>query len=130
VTAHHCLVADPERAAHGARGVAGVQVGTVAALEGLQVAAFAAGQIGSGGESFQVVRAQRLGPIGRRQRLAGVPPRIVRVVLAAPFEVGARIRHRRIIDPQARPRHGAPTGDPAREASALMTASHLPSTDR
>ena len=68
------------------RVAAGVEVGAVGALQGGHVVLVAAEHVGRAGEELEIVRAERRGSIGVRERLVGVDPRALRVGLAASLD--------------------------------------------
>ena len=66
--------------------VVGVEVGAVGALQCGHVFVVAAEHVGRAGQELEIVRAERRGAIGVRERLVGVDPRVLRIGLAASLD--------------------------------------------
>jgi hypothetical protein len=88
------VVADPERTPRGARGIAGVRVQVMRALQAAQVVVVAAQHVGRSREQLQVLRAQRCRVVGARETLEGVEPRLRGIGITTTPELFDGIRHR------------------------------------
>jgi hypothetical protein len=87
----HQVPADPERAARGARRLAGVQMGAMSTLQAAHVLVVAAEHVGRPREQLDILRAQRGRLIDSRQNLVGIRPRTSGVTLTAPLDLGDAI---------------------------------------
>ena len=105
---------DPERAAHRAPGLVYLEVGGVRSLEQREVVVLAAEHVGRGGEELQVIPAQWLHAVGRRQPLVSLRPLLIGVGVTPARELGDEFRHGFIIAARRRSSgEGSPTPRPA-----------------
>ncbi len=84
---------DPERRAQRARNLARVRVELIGALETAQPLVLASEQVGSGGETLEILGSEPAFPIRQRERLVGIPPCSFGVSPATTAEVIGRVDH-------------------------------------
>jgi hypothetical protein len=85
---------DPEGAAYGRKRLGSVEVGVVGALQEGEVFVLAPDHVRGRGEQLQVLRPERVGPIGCGERLEGLSPCLTGVGLAPALKWGDGIHQR------------------------------------
>ena len=106
------LEAEPEGAARGTPVMAGLEMRVMCALERTQKALVAADQIGGGCKQLQIFAHEGRCAIGERERLPGIGPGALPVMLATPFELMVHGRGSRRRDPYCTIRRCHPHANP------------------